>query len=500
MASEEILPKRSRFPKPRRTVSIRASKRMLAGFVSGSLVFAAVAVAFMYFIDPLQFYHKSWYTPVFSNEQRYQNPGLARNYDYDTIILGSSMTENFLPAVVDEELGGKTLKLSIRGSYAQEQNDIAQVAFATGKVKQVLWGLDYFALKPADLDAQGPYPHYLYDDKFWNDYKYWFNVTPYRELAEGLYKRSSATENTKRLMGLEYLYNWNYYVTYGKKYAMKTYQKALTDEAGFGNNEEPLEVVQNNFTTYVESVIKAHPETEFYIYYPPYSILRQAVWRDLNIPRYEQQLTMKKWMYDRFKQYPNVKVYDFQTEAEWTFNLDLFKDLSHHNMNVNTWITRAIGADDPKYRVTDANVDQFVTDLREQVEDVAVNAAGDLLRVPVRLADNPSKTVTFSAKVLRGQTNELLVPGKEAASVLGAEMTYDAATKTLTIVRGDRNLIITAGQKEATLNGASIAVATPVEIVGGRSMVPLVFLAETLGWKAETTETNAMTRTITLQQ
>ncbi|MBB3112689.1 hypothetical protein FHS18_004790 [Paenibacillus phyllosphaerae] len=484
MPPEFLLPKRTRHRHKR--ITARASKRMLAGFTAGSVFFAGVAILFMYVVDPLQFYHKAWYNPIYSNEQRYQNPGLAKNYTYDTVVLGSSMTENFLPSLVNEQLGGNTIKLSIRGSYAEEQNDIAQVALRTGQVKQVLWGIDYFALKPADLDAEGPYPHYLYDESFWNDYKYWFNVTPYQELAKGLYKRATTTEKLKKMMGLEYLYNWNYYVLYGKKYAMNTYKQALTAEAGFGSNEEPLEVVQQNFTAYIESVIKAHPETEFYLYYPPYSILRQAVWRDLNTQRYEQQLTMKKWMFDQLKAYPNVKIYDFQTEAEWTFNLDLYKDLSHHNGNVNTWITRAIGADDAKYRVTESNVDQFVTTLREQAQEAAVNAAGDLFRVQVQLASAPDELVNLSQKEMRGENNDLFVPYKEAADLLGAESAWDAATKTMTLSRGNHKLIATVGSDQAALDGTVVTLPAKIEISGARTIVPLASFAEALGWNVST--------------
>ncbi|MFD0711937.1 copper amine oxidase N-terminal domain-containing protein [Paenibacillus sp. GCM10027626] len=487
-------------PRRRAASNKQASKQMITGFTAGAILFASLAILTMFVVDPLQFYHKAtWYKPVFSNEQRYQNPGLAKNYDYDTIILGSSMTENFIPSVVNKDLGGKSIKLSIRGSYAEEQNDIAKVAFRTGKVKQVLWGIDYFALKPANLDAQGPYPHYLYDENRWNDYKYWFNVTPYQELAKGLFKRFTATENGKRMMELEYLYNWNYYVLYGKKYVMNFYKKALTNEIRTGMNEEPLEVVQENFTKYVESLIKEHPEAEFKIYYPPYSILRQAVWRDLNVQRYEQQLTMKQWMFDRLKQYPNVKIYDFQSEDEWTFNLDLFKDLSHHNMNVNTWISNAIGRNDAKYLVTEDTVQQFIDRLRSQVEDVAATEEGDLLRVQVRKAPDLEQTMTFTQKDLRGPDQTLFIPSKEAAAALEAELVWDQATKTMTVTRGDHKIAMTVDAPEATVNGQKVALPHPVELMGGKTIVPFAFMAEALGWEVTIDTPNEMTRNITIK-
>lgn len=126
----------------------RSGRRMILQFFILSVVFAVLVGGLTYVLDPLQYYRKStWYSPVFTSEQRYQNPGLVRNYSYDTIILGTSMTENFLPSVVGEALGGQAIKLSMRGSTADEQYKIASLALETGKVKKVLWGLDYFALK-----------------------------------------------------------------------------------------------------------------------------------------------------------------------------------------------------------------------------------------------------------------------------------------------------------------------------------------------------------------
>lgn len=107
------------------------------------------------FYRPITIYHRpSWYTPLLSEEERYQNPGLAKNYDYDNIIIGTSMTENFLPSQVDASLGGTTLKLSMEGSTVDEHYKIAKLALETGKVKQVLWGLDYFSLKLATAEDE----------------------------------------------------------------------------------------------------------------------------------------------------------------------------------------------------------------------------------------------------------------------------------------------------------------------------------------------------------
>ena len=47
-------------------------------------------------IDPFQIYHKAtaFIPPIDNGHQIYANAGIAKSYDYDSVIIGSSMTEN----------------------------------------------------------------------------------------------------------------------------------------------------------------------------------------------------------------------------------------------------------------------------------------------------------------------------------------------------------------------------------------------------------------------
>ncbi|MFC5651363.1 copper amine oxidase N-terminal domain-containing protein [Paenibacillus solisilvae] len=456
-------------------ITARAGKRMLAAFAAFAVLLAILVALLTSLLDPLQFYHKAtWYSPVFSTEQRYQNPGLARNYDYDTIIIGTSMTENFVPTEVDQALGGKTLKLSIRGSTADEHFKIAKLALETGKVKKVLWGLDYFSLKTGDQEAAGPFPDYLYDHKLWNDYKYWFNYSVYEQFFKGIVRELKGTAP----QNINYLYNWSHQVTFGKKYVINAYKKAKVEEAYFGLNEEPLDVIKQNFDDHILSLVRGYPKVEFIFYYPPYSILRQSVWKDTNALRYDNQLEMKTWMFQQFDQQPNTRVYDFQAESEWTYNLDLYKDLSHHNQNVNTWIAEAIGKDDSNYRMTAQNAESFVQKLKQQVDSVVVDTDGNLKNAEVSLQGKP---LSFSSKSLISD-KELLVPAKEAAAALGAAMTWDQASKTLVMERAGHTVTITVGRKQAKANGETVEMPFAAELTAGKTMLPISQAAAMLGY------------------
>ena len=99
------------------------ARRYLRIVIGVMLCGVALVAAINFIVDPLQYYRRaSWYPPHFSDNQRFQNPGLIRNYDYDTIVLGTSHSENFLASDIARILGRRALKLSISGSSIHEQS------------------------------------------------------------------------------------------------------------------------------------------------------------------------------------------------------------------------------------------------------------------------------------------------------------------------------------------------------------------------------------------
>ena len=59
--------------------------------------------------------------PYVVDHQVNQNPGMAKHMDYDSVILGSSMTVNFNTGWFEELLGLKTLKLSYSGAFPKQE-------------------------------------------------------------------------------------------------------------------------------------------------------------------------------------------------------------------------------------------------------------------------------------------------------------------------------------------------------------------------------------------
>ena len=113
--------------------------------------------------------------------------------------------------------------------------------------------------------------------------------------------------------------------------------------------EEILETCQANLDR-ILPFIEEHPETEYIIYFPPYSMI---YWEQLAIQsEIEQKLAMYQYAIEQLLPYENVKVYYFQAE-EVCDNLDEYRDETHHKPEYNRYIFDCIKED--KNRLTHEN-------------------------------------------------------------------------------------------------------------------------------------------------
>lgn len=82
--------------------------------------------------------------------------------------------------------------------------------------------------------------------------------------------------------------------------------------------------------------------------------------------------------------------------------------------------------------------------------------------------------------VVSGRT---LVPMRAIAEALGAEVAWEAASRTAVVSLGARRVEIVPGRRTARIDGAEAALDQPALVVAGRTMLPLRFVAEALGFR-----------------
>ena len=108
---------------------MRASAKWMIRFVSLFLLILVLVGALTVIVDPYFHYHKplSNISYILDNE-RYQNNGIVKHFDYDAIITGSSMTECFKPSELNELFGVNAIKVPYSGGSYKEINDNLVVA------------------------------------------------------------------------------------------------------------------------------------------------------------------------------------------------------------------------------------------------------------------------------------------------------------------------------------------------------------------------------------
>ena len=253
------------------------AKRWLAGFLGIFLAGLAGCMALVIWVDPFFQYHKplAWF-PYLVDNQVNQNPGLAKHMDYDGILIGSSMTASFNTDWFEELMGMKTQKLSYNGSYPKDLSNIMQLVFdAKGdQVKAVYMAVDQSTFSADPEETKFPVTDYLYDDNVFNDVPYLLNkdvLLNYilRPLADR--KDASDWAELYKPWWTDEYYNKANVLMYYEAAEEKQEEEALAADYFKDAVEENL---QKNILPYIE----AHPETEFYIFYPPlqYSVLERC--------------------------------------------------------------------------------------------------------------------------------------------------------------------------------------------------------------------------------
>lgn len=304
------------------------------------LVFMA---AFVWFIDPLFHYHKPFaFLSYRLYYERYTNDGILRHFDYDTVITGTSMAQNFKPSEAEELFGGTCVKTTFSGAGFQElSNNLERALQRNEKLGTVIWAMDYNGLiREADWEQYDEYPDYLYDDNLLNDVSYVFNKSIwYQNVLPNVYMTLMGIPS----MTMDEYSAWTKETGY--EYIMNNYNRwEETADMIEGLSDEEKEMVTTNVQKNFVDLIKKYPNTTFYIFYTPHSIY---YWDFLNQEGMMQmQFEAEQIATELLLECPNVRLYHFSDKHEVINNADNYRDKEHYGAHVNSMILEWIAAGD----------------------------------------------------------------------------------------------------------------------------------------------------------
>lgn len=333
-------------------MAVKFFKRFIMGIATLLLLCMAVTVLF----DPFYQYHKPLPgLKAVLNDKEYQCVGSLKNFDYDAVIVGSSVTENYNNRWFDEGFECTTIKATRSYGGTADLCYLLDIAFDEQELDYVFYNIDPASLTtdPVTTYESTGCPMYLYDDNYINDIQYLLNKDVLFEKIPYMLAQSFIGDYDEGNS-----YNWAQWKTFGEDVILSHYfRKAEIKEMEPGFYSKELD---SNLALLHEQ-IENHPETTFKVFFPPYSLL----WWD-NIYRSGETevylFNLEKTMEDLLE-YENVEVYFFMNDREIVADLDNYMDLLHFSDDVNKYICDSLIAG--THRVTKDNYKEVMADMRE---------------------------------------------------------------------------------------------------------------------------------------
>lgn len=292
-------------------------------------------------LDPFFHYHAPWFglEPVVDNE-RYQNPGMAEHFPYDSMILGSSMTENFRTGWFDEAFGCSSIKLPFSAARTGAYDHMLKKGFATRELKNVFIGLDSDSLIEPYGTYMFPLPEYLYDSDPLNDVEYLLNFSMLEPLWNLIAQNASGTAAP-----LEDAYVWDAPGIYGREKVISKIDWEIGKRAWQKDCSQYVDNCRENLEKNLLPHIKAHPETEFYIFFPPYSVLWWS--RMENTGEVDARLAVTREALYLLLPCENVRLYSLLDFEDVVCDLDNYKDYNHYSAEISkkivSWLQEGQG-------------------------------------------------------------------------------------------------------------------------------------------------------------
>ena len=157
--------------------------------------------------------------------------------------------------------------------------------------------------------------------------------------------------------------NWHTYYSsqFGAPYVLASYQLRKTPTPQTPLTEEEKQMVSENLRQNVTELAAKHPETTFYLFFPPYSI---CYWDLLNnTGRMERHFEAEKLAVEELLKYPNIKLYSFSDDFDLVCNLDHYRDYIHYVEEVNSRMLEWMKED--RHLLTRDNYEEYLRKVQD---------------------------------------------------------------------------------------------------------------------------------------
>lgn len=332
------------------------TKKFLKCFIIASVSLLLLCMGLVILFDPFYQYHKPLpgLKAVLADKE-YQCIGTLKTFDYDSLIVGSSVSENYNNHWFDEGFDCTSIKAIRSYGATADLCYLLDVAFAHQDIQYVFYNLDPSALSadPVPTYESTGCPMYLYDDNHFNDIEYLLNKDVLFEKIPYMLANSFIGDYDEGLS-----YNWAQWKSFSEDMLLSQYIRRPSIQ-----EMKPADYYQHNLDANLALLteqITSHPETDFKIFIPPYSML----WWDSmhRTGETETYLYNMEHAMEELLTYDNVELYFFLNDREIVTNLNNYMDLLHFSQDINKYIYECLAAD--SHRITADNYKDVIADTR----------------------------------------------------------------------------------------------------------------------------------------
>lgn len=331
-------------------------------FFIRTLILLAAVIAAVVFFDPFYQYHRPLPgLKAVLTDKEYQCIGTLRTFDYDALVVGSSVCENYNNYWFDEGFGCTTIKAIRSYGATADLCYLLDNAYESHNLKYVFYNIDPSSLSAGTeptYESTGC-PMYLYDRNFFNDYSYVLNKDVLMEKLPYMLAYSFIGDYDEGDS-----YNWAQWKYFGQDMAMGLYVRLSSVKEMQPETINSEELADN--IALLTAQVEAHPDTVFKFFFSPYSML----WWDNAYRSGERDAVIynEKQAIGTLLEYDNVEIYFYQDDEEIITNLDNYMDMIHFSKDINYYVYDKLAKGEE--RLTKDNYEERLDHMRELSEQI----------------------------------------------------------------------------------------------------------------------------------
>ncbi len=291
--------------------------------------------------------------------------GLIKHYDYDTLILGSSITQNFRMNTFREELNDTPLHIGVGGISLRMIEDCMETAYRAGHAETYYIAVDPYLF----YDVRNHYPaEFYFQDgllpklRYFLSHKVWFHYLPLDlglGILDRLGKKSPLAGDTCTPENIDRFGDWSDKFEFGEDVVLDNYLNHR-----YSITEIKTDDLYDTMAGRIDHLMERldFDKGNHIFFFPPYSSL---YWSDMQLDgHFEDLIRAKRYFIERAFE-KGASVFDFQA-ADLTGDLNNYKDTTHYTPEINDWMVRCFA--NSRYLVTEGSLEEYLELLKENTD------------------------------------------------------------------------------------------------------------------------------------